>query len=650
MCGIAGMLRIAGRSIDSDLLVCMADRIAHRGPDGAGTWLSPDGSVGLAHRRLSIIDLSESGRQPMVSASGRFVISFNGEIYNFQALRKELEKGAERFRGHSDTEVALAAIERWGLMRALERFTGMFAFALWDCAERSLQLVRDRIGIKPLYFIEKDGELIFGSELRPIQAALRTPPQISVEALTGLLSYGYVPGPHSIFRDIRKLAPGTILTKTQNRESRVARYWDPHAMATAALRSPNSVPEKEQEVELESILRQAVRSHMVADVPIGVFLSGGVDSSIVAALMQTESSRPVKSFSIGFDDSAYDEATHAALVARHIGTEHCELYCTDAEALRIIPELPSIYDEPFADCSQIPTYLLSHLTRQHVTVSLSGDGGDELFGGYNRYVFVNNFWRKIQTLPRSLRRVIGGAVLRTKPETWDRWLGHLARTLPRLTMPAFPGQKLHKVATVLAADSIESLHQRIVSFWSAPEQLLGPDAVPRIDATYGLGAEFPPLNAAPPVARQMYWDLRTYLVDDILTKVDRASMHVGLEARVPLLDHAVVEHAWRIPVSLKLRGNEGKWILKRVLARYVPARLVDRSKMGFGVPIDAWLRGPLRDWAASLLETRRIESEGFLNGPLVGRIWQRHVSGQVNYGAAIWAIVMFQAWLEKQNR
>jgi asparagine synthase (glutamine-hydrolysing) len=646
MCGIAGAVAAATGCIPPFRLKAMTDVIAHRGPDGSGIWISADEQVGLGHRRLSIIDVSEAGAQPMASASGRYTVSFNGEIYNFQHLRQELENAGTFFRGHSDTEVMLAAFDAWGVSAALPRLTGMFALAVWDAEEKALWIARDRLGIKPLYYSTVNDELVFASELRALVSWQGQVPPVSPKALTEYMRLGYVPGPASIFEGIHKLPPGCFAVYRAGALSQPQAYWKLSDAVRAGMDMP--VTDTAQALDaLEAKLRGAVASHMVSDVPLGAFLSGGIDSSTVVALMQAQSTRPVKTFSIGFHEHGYDEAQHAAAVARHLGTEHTELYVSDADARAVIPDLPDIYDEPFADPSQIPTFLVSKLAREHVTVALSGDGGDELFAGYNRYVFVARFWKRLQLLPLPLRKFAANALSSASPAAWDSFFKRAGPLLPRNLNPALPGQKMHKIASILPSESLLALQGRLVAQWSTPESVLA-------QPWFHNGAMEQSHQHLDPalldVQKQMIWDTQTYLVDDILTKVDRASMRVGLEARVPLLDHEVVEFAWRIPMSMKLREGSGKWLLKQLLYRHVPRELVDRPKMGFGVPVDAWLRGSLREWAESYLAADRLTEEGFFDARVVRQTWEQHLAGIIDAGGQLWTLLMFQLWLEKVKK
>lgn len=652
MCGISGYWRRQG-VFGAEILSAMTDAITHRGPDNAGYWHDPDVGVALGHRRLSILDLSPEGHQPMISASNRYVIVFNGEVYNFSELRRNLEPAGFRFRGHSDTEVMLAAIEAWGLESAVKRFIGMFAFVLWDRELRSLSLVRDRLGIKPLFYGWVSGALVFGSELKVLHAYPGFDNPVDRKALTLLLRHNYIPAPYSIYEGIHKLMPGKILQLDEDTVSvplsledlsdRTVTYWSAREVSEQGAAHRFDGSEAEAVRQLDALLRNAVGLRMVADVPLGAFLSGGVDSSTVVALMQAQSDRPVKTFSIGFNELKYDEAQNAKTVARHLGTDHTELYITPQETLDVIPELPRLYDEPFADSSQIPTFLVSKLARKHVTVSLSGDGGDELFSGYNRYFWGRRLWGNLGWMPASLRATMANGLRMASMAFWDRMLGLAMPMLPRRLRVRMPGDKVLRLAEVLPTSSPEALYRQLVSHWTRPADIV-------LEAHEPLTALTDPARQADLTdytERMMYTDLVNYLPDDILVKVDRASMGVSLEARLPLIDHRVVEFAWRMPLSLKIRKGEGKWLLRQVLYRYVPRELIDRPKMGFGVPIDHWLRGPLRDWAEALLDKTRLQREGFFNPEPVRHKWEEHLSGRGNWQYLLWDVLMFQAWWEK---
>jgi asparagine synthase (glutamine-hydrolysing) len=641
MCGIAGVAAAGRLRVEPDMLQRMTEALAHRGPDGEGCWLSDDGRVGLGHRRLSIIDLSAHGSQPMTSASGRFVLSYNGEIYNYLLLRNELVRKGYCFRGESDTEVVAAGCEHWGLQGTVARLAGMFALAVWDQQEKTLSLVRDRIGIKPLYYTLIDGVLVFASELRPIVAWRRSLPEISLRGLAEFLRLGYVPSPLSIFEGVHKLPAATILSFGDGGLVGPRPYWSVSETVGNGFANPRT-DEAEVLDELDARLGDIVSQHMISDVPLGAFLSGGIDSSAVTALMQARSTTSVKTFSIGFDDVAYNEANYASEVAAHLGTDHTELYVSEADALAVVPSLPDIYDEPFADISQIPTYLVAKLARQRVTVSLSGDGGDELFGGYNRYMFVSNFWRQLNMVPRPLRRVAASGIKVPSPAAWDTAFHLFGPMLPQKLRPSLPGQKMQKLASVLSSASLHELQSTLISQWPHPEIVLASEHQP----TECSKLPAPSVLHVPAAAQQMAWDMSTYLVDDILTKVDRATMSVGLEARVPLLDHRLVEFAWQIPMNMKFRNGSGKHILKRLLERYVPRHLFERPKMGFGVPVDSWLRGPLKEWASTYLLAGEGADNGYLDRAVIAATWKEHLSGRVDRGGPLWTVLMFDIWLQ----
>jgi asparagine synthase (glutamine-hydrolysing) len=643
MCGITGFWGRGGAGSELEAVAeRMAAQIVHRGPDDHGTWSEPETGVAFGFRRLAILDLSPNGHQPMHSSSGRYVAAFNGEVFNFGALREELAGRGHAFRGGSDTEVILAAVEEWGLAAAVRRFVGMFAIALWDRQQRRLSLVRDRLGIKPLYYALIDGTLLFGSELKSLRVHPAFSGEVDRNALALYMRFNYVPAPYSIFAGVRKLPPGTMLTLAGPGEPLPdpEAYWSAREVAEAGQAAPFRGDDGEAIERLDALLREAVGLRLVADVPLGAFLSGGVDSSTVTALMQAQSSRPVKTFSIGFHEAEYDEAVHAARVARHLGTDHTELYVTPEEARAVIPKLPSLFDEPFADSSQIPTFLVSELARRDVTVSLSGDGGDELFGGYNRYSWGRSIWQKVGRVPTGLRRAGARALTAVPAGRWDREFNRFDRLLPHRLRQRTPGDKLHKLAEVLAVGSPEELYFGLVSTWKSPDSLvLGGREYQTALSDRSQWADLDDF-----AQRMMFLDLISYLPDDILAKVDRASMGVSLEARVPLLDHRVVEFAATLPLRMKIRDGQGKWLLRQVLDRYVPRDLIERPKMGFGVPIDSWLRGPLREWAEDLLSEERLRREGYLNPVLVREKWAEHVSGARNWQHYLWAVLQFQAW------
>ncbi|MEX3011473.1 asparagine synthase (glutamine-hydrolyzing) [Hoeflea sp. TYP-13] len=667
MCGLAGFLDFEG----TDTAVCrrvglaMADSLAHRGPDAEGVWVE-DG-ICLAHRRLAILDLSEAGQQPMTSACGRYVIVFNGEIYNHQQLRNELdaERPGYNWRGHSDTETLLACIAHWGLEPALKRSIGMFALALWDRRYRSLSLARDRFGEKPLYYGWIRGAFVFGSELKAIKAHPGFEMQICRAALARLLQYTYVPAPFSIWRGIYKLEPGCTLILNGSVSASppgaplrpgmrfgnmaVDRYWSVAQAAAVGARGM-ILDEAEGLRRLESALMLSVRRQMLSDVPLGAFLSGGVDSSTVVAMMQQQASAPVQTFTVGYEDAGYNEAPHARAVARHLGTNHTEVVVTDFDAKAVIPDLPQLYDEPFADSSQIPTHLICRAARSSVTVALSGDAGDEIFGGYNRYFWGPRVWNRLAWLPFPVRKILGAGFTSIPIGCWDRLGKDFAGLLPGQGGIAHLGDKAHKLAARLSRiQNIDDLYRSLITEWSDPATLVCGFEDCSSDQEGPLDDPLPGCVSDSSQARMMLRDTVTYLPDDILCKVDRAAMGVGLETRVPLLDHNLAELAWRLPMSMKIRGNEGKWALRQILYRHVPRELIERPKAGFALPVGKWLRGPLRDWAETLLDPSRMKAEGHLNPEPVQRIWNEHLSGRREWTPRLWSVLMFQAWLEAQR-
>jgi asparagine synthase (glutamine-hydrolysing) len=648
MCGLAGFVAAGGgRQLELEALAAlMADVVQHRGPDDRGVWADAEVGVALGHRRLSILDLSPAGHQPMFSPSGRFVIAYNGEIYNCAQLRQELlgKQPEPRFRGHSDTEVMLAAFEHWGIEPALQRMNGMFAFALWDRNERTLVLARDRFGEKPLYYGLAGGTFLFASELKSLRVHPAFRAEIDRDAVASYLRFNCIPAPYSIYRDIRKLLPGTVL-RFRNGKVTTQVFWSLRTSVERALLEPFTGSEEQAEEELDGLLRDAVRLRMHADVPLGAFLSGGIDSSLVVALMQMQSERPVRTFSIGFHDEGYNEAKDARAVARHLGTDHTELYVTSGEAIDMVNRLPDVYDEPFADSSQIPTLLVSQLARRHVTVSLSGDGGDEVFGGYNRYTWGGRVWKRLDGTPRSLRRLAAAGMNALGPKSWDATFKGLRPLLPKSWRQRMPGYKVHKLASLLPAESPMEMYASMASHWPAPERVVAGAA--RLRPLHMIDDQWLQL---PEFERQaIYLDTITYLPNDILVKLDRATMAFGLEGRIPFLDPRVVEFAWRLPLRMKVRPNQGKWLLRQVLYRYVPRNMVERPKMGFGVPLDSWLRGPMREWAEALLEPRRLQQEGFFEPRAIREKWNDHLAGRGAWQFHLWDILMFQLWLERQN-
>ncbi len=641
MCGIAGLLELsasADRRALHGYAQNMAGALVHRGPDDGGVWQDPDVPLVLAHRRLSILDLSPEGHQPMASASERYVVSYNGEIYNYLDLQADLERAGVAFRGRSDTEVLLAAVDQWGLNLTLQKINGMFAFALWDRQERTLHLVRDRLGKKPLYVGWAGKAVLFASELKALRAHPDFRPEINRHVLGLYMRYGYVPAPYCIYKGVFTLPPGCrMVLDAENLQpgsdlsASIEPYWHHANVTTQAREKMRGLSDEEATEDFESLLSTCVRERMISDVPLGAFLSGGIDSSAIVALMQREAGPPVKTYTIGFHEAGFDEAAPARKIAAHLGTDHHELYLNPQDALAVIPSLPEIYDEPFADISAIPTYLVSRFARQDVTVALSGDGGDEMFGGYNRHFTGPKLWNRMKMMPLPLRRWMARGIKKWPTEHWDR------------VNPKHPqfGEKLYKLADALPLEGPEIIYKRLLSQWDKP---------PATDAS-----ELPiPLwqeewmpKGLSFAERMMFGDALSYLPNDILVKVDRASMAVSLEARAPLLDARIYEFAWSLPERMKIRDGKGKWLLRKVLHRHVPKTLFERPKQGFNMPVGAWLRGDLRDWAESLLAEDRLANEGWLDAEQVRAVWQEHLNGTGNHATKLWTVLMFQAWLER---
>lgn len=647
MCGIAGFM---DRTVRDPEAVCasMIATLTHRGPDDSGCFVQREAGLALGHRRLSILDLSAAGHQPMSSESGRFTLVFNGEIYNHLEIRADLGRHRDvrqGWRGHSDTETLLAAVEVWGLKQTLLRCCGMFALALWDRDRRVLTLARDRAGEKPLYFGRAGQTFFFASELKALQAHPAFEADIDRGSLALFMRHCYIPEPLSIFRGVQRLPAGTLLEVNANgSHQEPVPYWNFAEIASTGRHNPFQGDESAALAALERVLGAAVGRQMVADVPLGAFLSGGIDSSLIVALMQRQCASRVRTFTIGFSEPEYDESPYARAVAKHLGTDHTQLIVTPAQSMSVIPRLATIYDEPFADSSQIPTLLVSQLARQHVKVSLSGDGGDELFGGYNRYVWAKRVWGAARALG-PLRNVAARGIRALSPETWTRVVGYCRPLIPQRWRPSNAGDRLHKAAELLCATQ-EQLYRSLISHWPAPSQVVVGGFEP--------SSPIASLMARPEEGsfeeRMMLWDFLTYLPGDILTKVDRAAMAVSLETRVPMLDREVIEFAWSLPLTMRVHAGEGKWLLKQLLARYVPRALTDRPKTGFGIPIDSWLRGPLREWAEALLEETRLRRDGFFNPEPIRRKWQEHLSGRRNWAYWLWDVLMFQSWWDEQLR
>lgn len=649
MCGVAGFWH-AGRTEDAETftarLRAMVSSIAHRGPDGEGIHYDAATGVGLGHRRLSILDLSDAGRQPMWSSSGRYVIVLNGEIYNFRSLRRALERPGVAFCGHSDTEVALEAIEQWGLDAAVARFIGMFAFVLWDRERRELSFVRDRVGKKPLYLLLRERELYFASELRALLSVDGLSHSIDVQAVGQYLRYGYVPASRSILQDCRKVGPGTIVRVRLDGSGKLypaeTTYWSAVDVYRHGRDHRRQVGFAEASGELEALLEDAVRIRLESDVPLGAFLSGGVDSSLVVALMQRLASGPVRTFTIGFETEGYDEARHAAEIARHLGTDHTEVYLSESQMLDLVPRMPDVFDEPFADSSQLPTLLVAELAKRHVTVALTGDGGDEVFGGYRRYQRFLRQWALLTSIPGPLRTLVAGAasVAAGWPRDRDR---AVAGFLTRGT--ADSGSRTAKLASLLRLRTVDEAYERQLAHWPEPD-LVAPGSRP---PWWQPAGENPggSKDAERCLERMMELDFSHYLPDDILVKVDRTSMSLGLETRTPLLDHRIVEFAAHLPVKFRAQAGEGKVLLKDVAYRLIPRTLLDRPKHGFSVPLAQWLRGALREWASDLLSPARLEGNGLVTPGPIQAAWRQHLEGRRDWSALLWDVLMLQAWYEK---
>ncbi len=635
MCGIAGVIDLQAQTSSEDLYqrtTAMNDTLFHRGPDGGDVWVDGEAGIGLGQRRLAIIDLSDAGRQPMASSDGRFMLVYNGEVYNANDLRPELEAAGFTFKGHSDTEVIVNGFAHWGVERTLEKLIGMFAIAAWDKKERTFYLIRDRLGIKPLYWTVQNNHLLFASELKALRAHPACTCTIDRNALTLYMRHNCIPAPHTVYQGVQKLMPGQMLVRSANGQQNLKSFWSLEQVVQE--RAPFAGSQDEALAELESLLKDAVKRRMIADVPLGAFLSGGIDSSLVAALMQAQSETPVRTFSIGFKEEGYNEAEHAKAVATHLGTDHTELYVTPEEARNVIPQLAQMYDEPFADSSQIPTYLVSKMTRDHVTVALSGDGGDELFGGYTRYLSAQKYGSSLFALPGPVRKAGAGMIHCLSPQSWERVL----KVIPESKKPSHVGDKMYKLAKVLSGD-MDDYYRSLVTHWPEPEQIIAGSSEPK-GIIWDKKVNYLLANA---VERMQYLDILTYMNDDILTKVDRASMAVSLEARVPLIDHRVVEFSWALPPEMKIRNGQGKWALRQLLYRHVPQELIERPKMGFGIPLDHWLRGPLKEWAEDLLH----QENDLLNKAPILEKWTEHQNGTRNWQYLLWDVLMLQSWCNR---
>jgi asparagine synthase (glutamine-hydrolysing) len=684
MCGLSGFLTTDTSVLThaEPIATSMALAILHRGPDDAGAWADTAAGIALGFRRLSILDLSSAGHQPMHSASGRYVMTFNGEIYNHTDLRDllnsaQLGKPTQSWRGHSDSETLLACFEAWGLEETLQKTVGMFAIAIWDTQTRTLHLARDRFGEKPLYYgwattkSTAAPAFVFGSELKALRAYPGFANPVSREALALYMRFSYVPAPYSIFQNIYKLEPGCMLSISSNNIEavppsaplrppavqgglRMHRWWSLASVVEAGAQNQISSDDEAFET-LEQSLKDAVHVQSLADVPLGAFLSGGVDSSCIVALMQAQASSPVKTFTVGFEEAGFDESPHAKVVARHLGTDHNEFFVSAKQAQEVIAELPNLYDEPFADSSQIPTHLVCKAARQQVTVALSGDAGDELFGGYNRYFWGPRIWSRLAWMPYPARQALGAAIRAVPTAGWDALSRPINALLPESKKFVRAGDRAHKLATRLGGvHNLDDLYNSLVSEWQDPAEVVKGNGwelgMNLQEPTSMLTDPLPAVGAEHHQLRMMYRDTMTYLPDDILCKVDRAAMATSLETRVPFLDHRVAELAWRLPLNMKIRDGQGKWALRQVLYKYVPKELIDRPKAGFAIPVGQWLRGPLRDWADALLDEKRLEVEGYFYPKPIRDKWLQHLTGRYDHTPSLWAVLMFQSWLESSSQ
>lgn len=646
MCGLTGFINLNNELSREELMntaTLMANSITYRGPDAGGTWADEKDGIALGHRRLSIKDLSTEGHQPMFSASGRYVIVYNGEIYNFNEIRVSLENMGHSFRGQSDTEVMLEAIEFWGIKKAIKKFTGMFAFALWDRNEKLLYLGRDRFGEKPIYYGWMGKTFLFGSELKSLRIHPSFKTYIDRESVALFVQYNYIPSPYCIYKGIYKMPPATLLTiNPQNGMSLSApeKYWSLWDVVEAGKKNPFLGNEVEASEQLDYFLHEAIGPQMIADVPLGAFLSGGVDSSTIVAIMQQKSKDPIKTFTIGYLESAYNEAEYAKNVAKYLGTNHTELYVSSKQAIDVIPRLTDMYDEPFSDASQIPTFLVSQLAKQQVTVSLSGDGGDELFGGYNRHLWGEKIKNTLNNYPNFMLK-FGGDILRSMPIQFLEGSPFLPDRFKNIRF----SEKVYKLSNIISIEDSATMYQNLISQWRNPHDIvlgLSPQS------QYRNNLETPDCLSSI-TEKMMYMDMINYLPDNILQKVDRASMNVSLESRAPFLNHHIVEFAWSLPISMKIKNDKSKWLLREVLYKYIPKELIERPKMGFGVPLDSWLRGPLKEWAEDLIDEKKLIDNGFFNPEPIRKKWKQHISGRYNWQYPIWNILIFQDWIEKNG-
>jgi len=643
MCGIAGFLdhsrELSGHNMQS-ITKSMVETLKHRGPDHQGIWIDEECGLALGHQRLSIIDLSEAGNQPMISRDSRYVISYNGEIYNASEMGNELKKTGIKFKGHADTEVLIEAFSHWGIRDTLKKLIGMFAFALWDRKKKELTLCRDRIGIKPLYWAEFGDSILFASEIKALKKHPGWDGQINHESVSNFFLYNYIPGPKTIFKKIRKLQPGTILTVSPHKIPSIEKYWSLEEVVRSSKRENLAITKKEAEEELEKLLNDSVSKRLVSDVPLGVLLSGGVDSSLVASLAQKNSERTIKTFTVGFSEDTHNEAPYSKKIAEHLQTDHNELYVNPKDVIAITPLLSSVYDEPFADSSQIPTLLISQFAKKEVTVSLSGDGGDEVFLGYNRHYWANFIWKIFGKIHKTPRKVISKIILLIPPIAWESFF----RLFPKRVRPSQIGDKLHKVGKTIDSNNADEIYEKLISVCDVKDlPIKTTESITRNPMQDEISDLLPNF-----IERMSYKDTMTYLPDDILTKVDRASMSTSLENRVPLLDHRIMEFVWKLPLSIRMEHGKRKILLKKILSKSIPRKLINRPKAGFGVPLDSWLRGPLKEWAEGLIDENSLQHDEFLDSQKIQTLWKQHQSKRYNHQNQLWAVLMFRSWVQNQ--
>ena len=649
MCGITGFIspHLSKDSFQKNIEF-MTNKLEHRGPDDEGIWFDSNSGIALGHSRLSIIDLSIAGHQPMISECRRYYIVFNGEIYNHNSLRKELPESI-KWQGHSDTETLLNAISKWGLKRTLRKIVGMFAFALWDRSKKKLTLVRDRLGEKPLYFGFKGKTMLFGSELKSIEAFPGTPLDVSRDSLEIYLRYGFVPAPYSIYKGIYKLSPGNFIEfSIDNVKARTipesSKYWSFASIVKKQQSKQFSGSEIDATNQLENLLKKSISGQLLGDVPLGAFLSSGIDSSTIVSLMQHQSSNPINTFTIGFKEFGYDESKSAKKISSYLGTKHCELFLTPNDALNIIPSLPRIYDEPFSDVSQIPTFLISQFASNNVKVCLSGDGGDELFCGYSRHIVAPRIWAILKNIPLKLRKIIANFIQKIPPSTWDNFYYTCEIFLPRYLRINFPGAKINKISDLIRYDTLYEIYLSLISSWSSPQEII----LNKNPNKEFEDSKFSNFKLKDMHHQIMFMDTLNYLPNDILVKIDRAAMASSLETRLPFLDHRVIEFAWRIPLHMKLKNNRSKWLLRQVLQNYLPENLIEGPKKGFSVPIAEWLRGPLKNWVNDLLDEKLISSQNYFSAKPIKIKWEEHLSGKQDWSKQLWTILMFQSWLQER--